>query len=132
MKINKKKMKKKVISTLVTVITCLIMIMPTLVMAADPGDFTGSDSELSKTTGNMAAIILGVIQVAGTAIAVVMLIWLAVKYMSASPDGKAEIKKSAYIYIVGAILLFGAVALVQMLKGFGGQVNALAGGGSIQ
>ena len=39
------------------------------------------------------ALILGIVQAVGMSIAVIILVWLGVKYIMASPDGKAEIKK---------------------------------------
>ena len=34
----------------------------------------------------------------------------------ASPDGKAEIKKQAFAYILGAVLLFGATWILPLIK----------------
>ena len=36
--------------------------------------------------------------------------------MTASPDGKAEVKKSAVIYVVGAILVFATGLLLNLIK----------------
>ena len=47
-----------------------------------------------------------------------MLIVLAIKYISAAPNDKAEIKKHAVVYIVGAIVLFAASALLGIVKNF--------------
>ena len=48
-----------------------------------------------------------------------MLIVLGVKFISASPDGKAEIKKSAVIYVVGAVLVFFAGIILEWVKNAG-------------
>ncbi|MBO5004601.1 MAG: TrbC/VirB2 family protein [Clostridia bacterium] len=61
---------------------------------------------------NFGGTILSIFQAVGTSIAVIMLVWLGIKYIMASPDGKAEIKKQAFAYVLGAVLLFGAVWLV--------------------
>ena len=63
--------------------------------------------------------VLFIVQVVGSIIAISMLTVLGIKYMVAAPDGKAEIKKQAIIYIVGAVFLFGSVALVEIIKKFG-------------
>ena len=47
-----------------------------------------------------------------------MLIVLAIKYISAAPGDKAEIKKHAVIYIVGAVVLFAASGIIQIIKTF--------------
>ena len=47
-----------------------------------------------------------------------MLMFLGIKYITASPDGKAEIKKSATQYVVGAVILFAASGILQIVKNF--------------
>ncbi len=49
-------------------------------------------------------------------VAVAMLVVLAIKYISAAPAEKADIKKSAFIYVVGALLLFGGVAVLNIIQ----------------
>lgn len=75
----------------------------------------GKAGETVKSVGNS---ILGIIQVVGTAIAIGMLLILGIKYMMAAPDEKASIKKSSTMYIVGAVILFSAVAIVTIIKNF--------------
>lgn len=77
---------------------------------------TATGGSLVNKTQDLAGIILGVIQAVGMSIAVIILVWLGIKYIMASPDGKAEIKKQAFGYILGAVLLFGASWLVPLLK----------------
>ena len=72
----------------------------------------------AKTFGTILNTILGIVQVIGVAIAVIMLIVLAIKYISAAPGDKAEIKKHAVVYIVGAVVLFAASGLLQIIKSF--------------
>lgn len=60
--------------------------------------------------------ILGVVTYVCYAAAVVMLLYLGVKYITASPEGKAEIKKSAIIYVIGAVLVFAAGTVITMIK----------------
>ena len=109
----------KIIMSLLLIIT--IISLCTISLCVDPGGFTG-EVDTSQGAGlavtNLSNQIIGIIQIIGTAIAVVMLIWLAIKYISAAPSEKADIKKSATIYVVGALLLFGAVGVLQIIKGF--------------
>lgn len=69
------------------------------------------------TTGieNLFNNIIGIVQVIGTGIAVIMLIVLAIKYLTAAPDGKAEIKKTSIIYVVAAVILFAAVNILKVI-----------------
>ena len=89
--------------------------------------------KISKKMARMMTVLMAVLTIlfaAGTMLngvyasgytipsAVVMLIVLAIKYISAAPNDKAEIKKHAVVYIVGAIVLFAASALLGILKNF--------------
>ena len=79
----------------------------------------GNDSSgASAAIGNIASAILNIVQVIAMFTAVIMLIVLAIKYISAAPNDKAEIKKHAVVYIVGAIVLFGASGIIQIVKTF--------------
>ena len=57
------------------------------------------------------------------AAAVIMLIVLAIKYVSAAPSEKADIKKSAIVYVIGAVLLFAATGVLQLVKGLADTIN---------
>lgn len=76
-----------------------------------------------KATNNALNTALGIIQLVGVAIAVIMLIVLAIKYISAAPGDKAEIKKHAVVYIVGAVVLFGAAGILGIVRNFAGQLE---------
>lgn len=84
----------------------------------DPSSFNGNNSTTAGTFTNILNTILGIVQVIGVAVAIIMLIVLAIKYISAAPGDKAEIKKHAVVYIVGAVVLFGASGLLGIIKGF--------------
>lgn len=60
-----------------------------------------ADTTITKTTGN----ILYVIQAIGIAAGVVIIAYMGIKYITSSPEGKAELKKQAYVYILGAAFL---------------------------
>lgn len=117
-------MMKNSVAKILTIILVAILIasISTFVLAdmPDPGDFDGDTSTAAaQSVEDMANTIIGIIQVVAVAVAVIMLIVLAIKYISAAPEGKAEIKKHAVIYIVGAVLLFGTTGVLQILKDFG-------------
>lgn len=67
---------------------------------------------------NIINAVLGWAQIIGIGVAVIMLVVLAIKYISAAPGDKAEIKKHAVVYVVGAVVLFGASGLLQIIKSF--------------
>ena len=117
MKLTKKT--AKIINIIVIAIATLL-VMNTIVFAAAATDGYGSITASSSTLqGCMATItgsILGIVQTIGMAVAIIMLVVLAIKYISAAPNDKAEIKKLAVIYIVGAVVLFAASGIVGLIK----------------
>ena len=81
--------------------------------------FEGEDeSGASEAAGNIIGTIINIAQVIGMGVAIIMLVVLAIKYIAASPEGKAEIKKNATIYIVGAVILFAASGILGIIRNF--------------
>lgn len=114
---NKKMM--KVISFVTVLLMVMMMVMPVFADDfTDPKNITAKSSNAQGTVNNAIGIILGVVQVVAAGVAVIMLIVLAIKYISASPEGKADIKKSAAQYVVGAVLLFGATGILGIVRTF--------------
>lgn len=106
----------KIISIILVVMTILSAF--SMVFASGPSIPTPSNPKGSTDVNNIAGGVIYIIQIIAFAAAVIMLIFVGIKFITASPEAKAEIKKTAVIYIVGAILLFGAsgvLALIQTL-----------------
>ena len=115
--------KKKIIRVLsiALMVAMIAMCLSNVVFAdmPDPKSFDGSDkSQATNQVKNVLNAILSIAQVVGVAVAVIMLIVLAIKYISAAPGDKAEIKKHAVVYIVGAVVLFAASGILGIIKGF--------------
>lgn len=114
-------MKSKSVKILSFILTALIVIAMATSVFADNwiiDDIQAEKSDASDSFENAASMILGVVQVIAIAVAIIMLIVLAIKYISSAPNEKAEIKKHAVIYIVGAVILFGASGILQLIKTF--------------
>lgn len=78
-------------------------------------DMTEVDgNKISSTLNN----VIGLIQVAGTGISVVVVTMLGIKYILASPSEKADVKKQIAPILIGCVLLFGAVNLVAIIADF--------------
>ena len=77
-------------------------------------DGSGAGDAVTRIVGSLIFII----QIVAFAAAVIMLMFLGIKYITASPDGKAEIKKSSVQYVVGAIILFAATGILQIVRKF--------------
>ena len=105
----------KIITALILIATILGAV--NMVFADDisiPNGSNGgySGTGLDTTTSN----IIGIVQFICYAAAVILLVYLGVKWISAAPEGKADIKKSAIIYVVGAALVFAAGAILQVIR----------------
>lgn len=87
---------------------------------ADYSDSTGTDAKVNEIT----ATVITVIRIVGIAVAIVMLLTVAMKYMTAAPGEKADIKKSAIQYVVGAIVLFGVVGILTIISTFSSGIQA--------
>ena len=67
--------------------------------------------------------VLSIAQIICVGIAIIMLIVLAIKCISAVLLGKAEIKKHMAVYVVGAILLFATSGILESIKRFASMIK---------
>lgn len=66
---------------------------------------------INSSTGTVITIL----RIAGVAIASIMLLAIAMRYMFSSAGDRADIKKHAIAYVVGAIILFGVTGILGIL-----------------
>lgn len=113
--LNKKTMK---IISIILLSIMIVMTLSSVVCAKEyiptANDTTGISGTIQKAGGSIYAIFTAI----GATVAVVILVWLGIKYIMASPDGKADIKKQAFGYILGAALVFGASQVVALVIKF--------------
>ena len=114
-------MKTKTVKLLTIIATLALMISmsATVVYGLTPADLT-ANANASGTTEvtDFGQNVMGVVQVAGVVIAVIILMVLGVKYMMGSAEEKAEYKKTMIPYLVGAILIFGASTIANVIYKF--------------
>lgn len=104
----------KVISVLFVIFAILSVV--NMVMGASIPTPQKINGDGATQVSNIASRIIYIVQVVCYAAAFIMLLVLGIKFISASPDGKAEIKKSAVIYVIGALLVFGAGLLLGVIN----------------
>ena len=119
---------KKIILMLLIFILGMCMLSATVFAAdSDPIDglisqMEGQNISVGDTTGGgiIDAIntVLGLVQVAGTGIALIAVSLLGIKYMLASVEEKAEIKKYLIGAVIGGILVFGGASIAKVLANF--------------
>lgn len=116
---------KKIFIIVMTIAMIFMLTLP--VFAANesksmsPSDFgtsiTVQDSAKNSIT-SFGGQIVGTLQIVGTVIAVLILVVLGIKYMMGSAEEKAEYKKTMMPYLVGALLIFAAVTIANMVYNF--------------
>jgi len=121
-------MKKKTMKILTTLFSAIIMVvmLGTVVFAGNapkPSDLkaTYTGTEGIQTLGGK---LMGIIQTVGIVVAVIILMVLGIKYMMGSAEEKAEYKKTMMPYVIGAVLIFGASTIANMIYNFANGLNA--------
>ena len=71
---------------------------------------------------NIAGSVITIARVICAAVAVAMLAILGMKYMTAAPSEKADIKKHAVIYIVGAVVMFACTGILGIIQKFAASI----------
>lgn len=108
----------KIITTILIILTILCslanIVLGSTIITSLSGDQTAKFTSSSEIT-NLGQKIIGAIQVIGIVIAVVVLLVLGIKYMVGSAEEKAEYKKTMMPYVVGALLIFAASTIVNVL-----------------
>lgn len=124
-----RKLLKKVIS--VILLTILLICSYNLISSATYStvnieyitDGANDSSGTAESMNNISGAILTIVQIIGLGLAVIMLIVIAIKYMVSAPSDRADIKKSATIYVVGAIVLFSASGILGIIRKFSKNIN---------
>lgn len=121
-------MNTKMMKVLTTVFSVLIMVfMLGNVVFADTAITPGSLNAKYEGTQQIQTLgekIMGIINTVGVVVAVVVLMILGIKYMMGSAEEKAEYKKTMIPYVIGAVLIFGATTIANMVFNF---ANGLKG-----
>ena len=113
------------ILTAIATILLIVSMGASVVYGLTPGQMqvntNATGTEQVKTFGEN---IMGVINVAGVVIAVIILMILGIKYMRGSAEEKADYKKTMIPYLVGAILIFAASTIANVIYQFASGLNA--------
>lgn len=117
--------KNRKLFCIILLMLCLILILSATinVNAADGGFKVGKDafsttvsSKANDMARNSAVMAITLVRIVGVTIAVVMLFVIAIKYMVSSAGDRADIKKHAFVYVVGAFVLFAATGILGLIS----------------
>ncbi len=81
----------------------------------NPGAVKPNQTTLPTEANEMAGNLLGILQVVGSVISVIVLIIIGIRYMTGSASERAEYKKSMIPYLIGAVLLFSGTVFPKMI-----------------
>ena len=123
---------KKIILIVLIFILCVCVVNVTAIAGTDLSTLINSDNFKSISQGetgdngitNAIDSIIGLIQIAGTGVALIAVSLLGIKYMLASGEEKAEIKKYMVGAVIGGILVFGGTKIAQILADFSDEIFA--------
>ena len=123
---------KRIIKISITLVLMLCLMFAVLQTASNAGysdemktlidkdysDSTGTDAKVNEIT----ATVITSIRIVGICVAIVMLLTVAMKYMTAAPGEKADIKKHAVVYIVGAVVMFACTGILGIIQKFAASI----------
>jgi hypothetical protein len=120
------KKNKKIIITLIMIAFFLIYLSLNFISY---GDFDTNDYKPKDQTGgaqlqNIATLIISGVQMVGSAVSIIAIVIIGIKYMLGSVEERSEYKKSMGPYLIGALMVFGisnVIGLIQdiVTNGFG-------------
>lgn len=104
---------------IITILFLIMLLFNTTVEASsvvsDIKSNMSTSTSVSNSVKSTGQTVLGVLNIVATGTAIVMLLYIAIKYMISAPDAKAEYKKTATMYAIGAVIIFIAPKLARMV-----------------
>ena len=88
---------------------------------------TSGEGDLTNVKGfvnNTSATIITTMRIICVSIAIVILLVIAMKYMTSAPGDRADIKKHAVHYIISALILFGVTGILTIISNFAAVIGA--------
>lgn len=108
----------KIMAIVILTIISTLLITSNVLATGLETEITPQTSNAAANVQNIAGKVLNIVQIVGVAVATIMLTILGIRYVSLSPNEKAEYKKGLTIYVIGAVLLFGASMLIGVIRNF--------------
>lgn len=120
-------MKSKLILKVIIMTLTILFVLNVLnvnVWAALEGNFdvgafdtAVADDTIKSPVKTVIGAIIAFMRIICTAIALIMLAVIGMKYLIASPGERADLKKTLVQFVVGAFVLFGAAGILTILQG---------------
>jgi len=102
----------------------MIMVMSPIALANNPFEkiSTTQETDVTVKVQTLGSQVATIVQVVGYAVAVVMVIWLGVQYVIATPAKKAELKGKLWSMAIGVVLIVCGVTILGLVAQAGNTV----------
>ena len=116
------------ILSIILMVSIMVLFLSTNVFAGDIIDRLEPDYNIEEAEGltNVGQQIISIISIVAIVISVIVLLIIGIKYMMGSASEKAEYKKTMIPYLVGAVIIFGAGAIAQVVVNLADSITAAA------
>ncbi len=115
--------------TVVLLMSCgLLFCCVNMTYATSGGDLTqifdGKNTGPVNVSGgeriatDIIGMILGAVRIVAVSLSVIILTWLGIKYMSAAPSEKANIKGQLITFAIGAIVVVASTSILELVRKF--------------
>lgn len=120
-------MNKKIVKILTTTIAffMLLFIINNFALAVDSKFVTEQFDGMTRTSEkgidmitDIIGMVLSAVRIIATGVAIIMITVLGIKYMSAAPSEKANIKNQLITFTIGAVIVVATTSLLDIIKGF--------------
>ncbi len=103
----------KILTVVAIMILCLNFVSASTALVGTGAPNKGTaNTEITDAAGIMWSTVLSIVQI----LAFAAIIFAGIRYMFASADAKADIKKQTVILVIGAAIVFAAGPLVQFIS----------------
>lgn len=108
-------MNKKILKIIILIFIIIALNITSISFAFSPGDLKPEANINTTEITNMGSTIATVVRTVGIIVAVIVLMIIGIKYMMGSVEEKAEYKKTMIPYVIGVVLLAGAVTIATVV-----------------
>ena len=121
---------KRTKNKIAVLLAAILLVSFGTVVFALPAGLKDINASSATEFDGVGSTVLGYIQWFGYAMAVGMLLYIGIKYMMSSANEKADLKKGSINYVIGAIIIAAATAIVSALVSIGSGFGNSTGKGA--
>jgi len=110
----------------IIVLVLALISIPVFSFASDPTDPEtwkqmqqgNDDSGIAQVVNNAGTSAISIIRSIGMFVALGMLIWIGIKWITSTAQERADLKGKAVNYVIGAVFIFGASFILPLIVNF--------------